>query len=92
MAGEQGNDTVRGGPGNNTLNGGSGINILAGGLGADIYEYFPGGNDTIFESSSIDINTIIFFNNLLLANITFGFGGNDLDIFIAGNGQNSIPG
>ncbi|MFK3660859.1 calcium-binding protein, partial [Scandinavium sp. NPDC088450] len=61
LDGGTGNDSLSGGTGNDTLDGGAGNDTLRGGTGNDTYLFRSGhGQDSISDSSSTDLNTLVF--------------------------------
>ena len=97
LAGDSGNDMLYGGAGNDSLNGNSGNDVLDGGsgndhlygeYGCDTYLFNAGdGQDTITEgySSSNDIDTLSFGEDLQAQNARLTRSGNHLVISFEGS-------
>lgn len=98
--GNDGPNTLTGGPGDDTLSGLSGADYLAGGLGNDTYVVDNPG-DTAFEASGAGLDTVrssislTLFDNVEVLTITEQYGdiagtGNALDNSINGNAGNNL--
>ena len=79
LNGDEDNDILIGWTGDDTLNGGTGQDTLEGGADNDVYMFAPGdGTDIITETSGMD--TLVFTDGIILADLTFTQVGDDLQI------------
>lgn len=72
-------DTLLGGAGSDTLTGGEGADLLQGGDGDDVYVFNRGdGIDTILDSGTDDLNSILFGPGILLGDVSYDWEGSTL--------------
>ena len=85
LYGYAGNDSLNGNNGNDTLDGGTGNDKLSGGSGDDTYVFNKGhGHDTVSDSSSAAINTLVF-QGATAADLSLQKSGYDLIIHAYGS-------